>query len=329
MRPLSFLPSHSIPISPRMPIQPIHLLQWVLRGSYISSDQMVSAVPTIQIPIHSQDTINSAHALGMGMPLAIAALIQNQVDHILQLRKSHLPRFLDWKHEDHRKPSSFKSRKSRKESLLQQHPGLLSGPQAIDLQGDEWTPIYIISASIPPTHLNCLVRDTDLQVCNVIWQFKTSNQPLALTLYINHVDPTQSPPTQRISTGPMSSHNLSRLLMGQKGVRVVHAAHYLMKALRKEPMPVASTRTGSGTPQAMRMTLRVGHTVGEFHWQTSSEAGHLDRLVLKEEDLTPYSLKNLEARPGAFALANKHPDCVYIAPFRIHFPLRHGCQSDP
>ena len=152
MRPLSFLPSHSIPISSRMPIQPIHLLQWVLRGSYISSDQMVSAVPTIQIPIHSQDTINSAHALGMGMPLAIAALIQNQVDHILQLRKSHLPRFLDWKHEDHRKPSSFKSRKSRKESLLQQHPGLLSGPQAIDLQGDEWTPIYIISASIPPTH---------------------------------------------------------------------------------------------------------------------------------------------------------------------------------
>ncbi|PIL25917.1 hypothetical protein GSI_11670 [Ganoderma sinense ZZ0214-1] len=46
------------------------------------------------------------------------------------------------------------------------------------------------------------------------------------------------------------------------------------------------------------MALRIGHTVGEFHWQAGSEAGHSDRLILKEEDLTPYSLKNLEARPG-------------------------------
>ncbi|KAM5530839.1 hypothetical protein V8D89_015483 [Ganoderma adspersum] len=56
--------------------------------------------------------------------------------------------------------------------------------------------------------------------------------------------------------------------------------------------------TESDTPKAFGIALRVGHTVGEFHWQASSEAGHPDRLFLKEEDLTPYSLRNLEARPG-------------------------------
>ncbi|KAI1790597.1 hypothetical protein LXA43DRAFT_1146300 [Ganoderma leucocontextum] len=253
----------------------------------------MSVIPTTQTPISSQDTIKLAQIQGMAIHIAISALVQNELDHILRLRKPHLPRFADWKHEDHRK-HRLKSRKSRKKSLLQQHPGLLSGPQAMDLQGDDWTPMYIISASIPPAQLKDTAHGTDLQVCNVIWQYKTSTAgPLALTLYTNHVDPT--PSVQCTSTGHSSSHNLSRLLVGQKGVHFVHASHYLMEALRKEPTPTASNE--SDTVKAFGIGLRVGHTVGECFWQGGSEAGLPDRLILKEEDLTPYSLKSLEVRP--------------------------------
>ena len=247
----------------------------------------MSVVPTLQIPIRSQAMTNLAQNRTAGIHIAIAALVQNQVDHILRLRSPHLARFRDWNHEDHRNRRA-NSRNTRKRSLLQQYPGLLSGPQAEDLHGDDWTPRYIISASIPAANLEGPNLGTDLQICNVIWQYKTSKKPLALTLYINHVDPTSS-----------SQHNpaSSRLLVGQKGLRFAHASQYLMEALRKEPVLAASNDSGT---QQTGMGLRVGHIVGEFYWQAGHEAGHPDRLVLKEEDLTPYSLANLELRPGMF-----------------------------
>ena len=46
------------------------------------------------------------------------------------------------------------------------------------------------------------------------------------------------------------------------------------------------------------MGLRVGHMVGEFYWQNGLTTGGPESLVLKEEDLSPLSLKNVESRPG-------------------------------
>ena len=252
----------------------------------------MSAVPTIQIPIHLQATANLAQNRARGVHIGIAALVQNQVDHSLQLKELHLVRFHDWRHEDHRKRHT-KFRNARKKSLLQQCPGLLSCPQAMDLQEDDWTPGYIISASIPAANLKSAALGTDLDVYNVIWQYKTSKGPLALTLYINHIDPASS--GQCIPTS-------SRLLLGKKkGLRFVHASYHLMEALHKQPVLAASNE-----PQkAFDVGLRVAHTVvgdSEFYWQAGFEAGHPGRVVLKEKGLTPYSLADLESRPGMFDL---------------------------
>ncbi|TBU59874.1 hypothetical protein BD310DRAFT_923899 [Dichomitus squalens] len=245
----------------------------------------MAGVPT-QIHTHLQDAIDSSNSQHMRICLAIQALVQNQVD--LILKETYQTRFTNWKHEDHRSTcTTVRSKLNLKKNLLKEYPGLLSGPQAVSLRDDDWTPSYIISACILSVQLQVKVHNSNLRVCNIIWRNETSGAT-ALTFYNNHLDPMSS--FRHVITKGLSTYRTSKWTLGRRGLGFIRAAHHLMGVL-KEGLPISEARKSHG------MDLRVGHTVGEFYWQGGLNTGCAESLVLKEEDLTPLSLKNVEGRP--------------------------------
>lgn len=247
----------------------------------------MSPVPT-KAHTWTLEAVESALAYPMAAHLAIQPLVQNEVDQIL--KETHLHRWTSWKHEDLREHRGAR-RKPFKKNLLKEIPGLLSGPHASALHADVWQPIYILSATIPREDLVDTVYTSDLKVVNVMWQH-TEKKLIALTLFNNHLDPAAH--FAHFVLDGASTNRASQWAVGHKGTGFIRAAHYLFGALRS-----SSPRL----PGDVGVGLRVGNTTGEFAWYRKPENSSSE-LVLRQRDLTPLSLKNIEGRPGKLCFAN-------------------------
>ena len=227
------------------------------------------------------DTVKAAGTAPMSLPLAVQALIQNQVDQTLKELRAR--RWAEWQHEDFRdQDPSAKER--RKKVLLETIPGMLVGPHARALRHEDWLPCYVLSAYIPPSRLRETSRHTDLLVCNVLWRHRCS-RALSLTLYNNHLDVSAT--LSNFLLGHLSTNRHSQWAVGGHGQGFLRACHYIIGTYR--------ISTGNNTPQ-LEMSLRVGNTSGVFSQDCSRTRE--GALVLRSQDLTPLSFKRVRGHEG-------------------------------
>ncbi|KAI0651270.1 hypothetical protein C8Q79DRAFT_23388 [Trametes meyenii] len=189
----------------------------------------------------------------MDIPLAFQALIQNQVDQILQ--ETHQRYWAsEWCHKDlhHASPAI---RKAHKQVLLVNYPGLLSGYHAADLVDDLWMPVQEFSATIPHTQLAETSHASDLRICNVIWEHAISGA-YSVTFLNNHLHATSG--FQHFITEGLTSKQYSRWTMGRKGSGFLCAVRSLA------PLLNSAMHTDKEQHSETGVALRVGETVAEF-----------------------------------------------------------------
>ncbi|KAI0370844.1 hypothetical protein BV20DRAFT_218982 [Pilatotrama ljubarskyi] len=225
----------------------------------------------------------SASVGSMNIPLAIEALVQNQLDQVLH--EAHRRDWSDWTHEDLRKLPSA-SRKVRKQIMLKEYPGLLSGPVAVTLHEDVWLPAYVLSITIPRFLLAESTHQTDLRICDVIWEHNSSGT-LSITLFNNHLDVASS--FRHVVSEGESTKRLSKWAVGRKGCGFLRVARVLMTELR-------ASQKKTGTSLVCRFALRVGHSTGEFGWGEPKDGQ--PALMLRQLDLHPLSLQQVNEQPG-------------------------------
>ncbi|RDX44099.1 hypothetical protein OH76DRAFT_1360199 [Lentinus brumalis] len=236
----------------------------------------MAAVPTT-LHSWSSDVVEATGATKPALHLAIQALIQNQVNNILEAL--HVRHWSEWKHEDLRGLRCSTVQK-RKKLLLEGYPGLLAGPHALALRHEHWSPCYILSADIPVARL----RETPhLQVLNVLWQHQHS-KALSLTFYNNHLDNSPSF-SDFISEGP-STNRCSQWAVGTSGRGFLRACHYVLGPHQR----------AQGNMYRLAVALRVGHTTGEFMYRTSDTGK--EEFALRRQDLTPLSFQRVNSDKG-------------------------------
>ncbi|KAH9893950.1 hypothetical protein C8Q73DRAFT_835994 [Cubamyces lactineus] len=244
------------------------------------------------------------------LPLAIQTLVQNQLDQILI--ETQQRRWETWHHEDFRLVSPA-VRETRKQSLLEEHPGLLSGPGGASLNQIAWQPLYILSITVPRADLKETTHGTDLHVCNVVWVHSTSGT-LSLSFYNNHLEPTSS--FRHVVTEGLSTKRGSQWTVGKRGVGFIHACRWLERdLLRDKPdqgQPVEESLCG--------VALRVGYSIG--------------RLVLRKqpgEDKSRPSFTHIDLAPSTASPDHSRPEStlpssedvwVVELPMARHFDAR-------
>ncbi|KAI0326818.1 hypothetical protein GY45DRAFT_62516 [Cubamyces sp. BRFM 1775] len=207
------------------------------------------AVPSTQTPPTKPD-----HDPSNDVALAIQALVQNQLDQVLI--ETHKRRWETWHHEDLRQLSPA-DRQTRKQGLLQDHPGLLSGIGAVLLNQAMWQPMYILSITIPRADLKETTHWSNLRVCNVVWEHSTSGL-LSLSLFNNHLEPTSS--FRHVVTEGLSTKRNSQWAVGRRGVGFTHACRWLEKGLFWDKIGQAQLTDES----LCGVALRVGQSVGKL-----------------------------------------------------------------
>ncbi|KAI0351599.1 hypothetical protein OH77DRAFT_1429420 [Trametes cingulata] len=222
----------------------------------------------------------SASLGSMNIPFSVLSLVQNQVDQVL--KETHRRDWPDWTHDDLRQVP-VASRKVRKQMLLKDYPGLLSGLGAVSLYEDVWLPVYVLSVTIPRFLLAESSYQTDLRLCNVIWEH-TSAATCSLSLFNNHLDTLSS--LRHIVTEGESTKRRSRWPVGRHGHGFIRAVRVLMTELHN-----TANRTGS-----RGMTLRVGHSTGEFGWGPLKDGQ--PPLMFRQLELYPLSLEAVNGQSG-------------------------------
>ncbi|KAI0651275.1 hypothetical protein C8Q79DRAFT_899762 [Trametes meyenii] len=249
----------------------------------------------------------------MEVALAVQALVQNQVDQLLlETRQCH---WADWTHEDLRQASSL-VRQERKKALLEQHPGLLSGLRAVDLGERAWTPIYVLSTTVPQARLKNTSHGSDLSLCDVVWAHDASRTKLSLTFFNNHLEKTSS--FRHFVGGAPSTKRRSGWTAGRR------AGGGFLRAVRSLMVALYGVCNSQQAAPGAGVTLRVGNDVGEFGWGAESQDGQT-QLILKQMALTPLSLKDEVSRSDfAFPFDNDAPTSTRELPKEARIAAIYG-----
>ena len=248
----------------------------------------------------------------MTLPLAVQALVQNQVNQIL--KETHQRQWDSWHHDDLR-TTCRSLRLVAKRDLVSKVPSLLSGHLASFLRDDAWSPLYILSVCIPRDSLVECSYATPFRLYNVMWQHDTS-KAISITLYNNHLDVNSS--FSQFAQGAPSTNCGSTWAVGNNGNGFLRASTYLVKMF--DNSPAQGVHKKKERASQFGLGLRVGHSVGGLvHDEAAS--GNPDQLVLWQENLTPYSWKAIQATPGPLLFVAVFA-WVVLSNDRLSLPLR-------
>lgn len=219
----------------------------------------------------------------MNTPFALQAFLQNQVDQLL--KEAHRRDCAEWTHEDLRSTSPA-FRLAKKQSLLSECPGMLSGLGAIALNEDAWSPMYVLSMTIARSALAETSHLSDFHILNVVWEH-TRSGTLSVTLFNNHLDGESD--FRHIVTEGLSTKRRSQWTPGRRGSGFLSAVRALMTELYlPQNVPIKDI--------SRSVALRVGDSVGEYGWSEPKDGQR--ELMLRQYELCPLSLANVQSVPG-------------------------------
>ncbi|KAJ7611509.1 hypothetical protein DFH06DRAFT_1371956 [Mycena polygramma] len=231
------------------------------------------------------------------VPFAVGEYVQNAVD---QIRKELESReWSDWKREDLTSAHAV-TRTRRKQSLIEEYPGLLTGPHGALLKRIKaWTPCYVVSAMIPKTMLRTSWK-TNLKIVLVVWKHETVGAS-ALSVFNNHMDPQTTFSSFTVDGSSTSRDN--EWAVGEKGKGFILATQFLFQHVEStlSRMRAAHPRMPDDVKGAV--SFRVGHQIGTLKWKNDED----DLLQVVLDDLTPDKQHAAEqglSRPSRPALHN-------------------------
>ncbi|OJT12334.1 hypothetical protein TRAPUB_11109 [Trametes pubescens] len=219
----------------------------------------------------------------MNIPFALQAFLQNQVDQLL--KETHQRDWTNWTHEDLRLTSPA-FRLARKQGLLSECPGMLSGLGAVALNEDAWSPMYVLSITIARSALGETSYSSDFRIINVVWEH-TRSGILSVTLFNNHLD--EGSDFRHIVTEGLSTKRRSQRIPGRRGSGFLCAVRAIMIELYlPQNVPIKDI--------CRSVALRVGDSVGEYGWSEPKDGQR--ELMLRQYELRPLSLANVQSVPG-------------------------------
>ncbi|KAJ6583498.1 hypothetical protein DFH09DRAFT_1029158 [Mycena vulgaris] len=161
----------------------------------------------------------------------------------------------DWKREDYRPWLCREFLEHRKQRLINDFPGLLSGPDGALLKRTKnWLPAYIVSAIIPNAQIKLAARragmepatETDLKIALVLWRH-AEVEIQAFTAFNNHLDP-EAGFWNFVVDGASTSRD-NPFAVGEKGKGFGLGTQYFFEYVLEYPFVFV---TGSGSPNGSR-----------------------------------------------------------------------------
>ncbi|KAJ6583595.1 hypothetical protein DFH09DRAFT_911624 [Mycena vulgaris] len=222
---------------------------------------------------------------------AVKEYVQNVVGQALKDLK--VREWSEWSREDLRELPT-KQREQRKQSLIVEYPGLLTGPHGAALKRTKaWVPWYILSAKIPQSRLRTMITTTDLRIALVVWRHTTAEIG-ALSVYNNHLDSRAKFSSFTVDGASTSGHN--EWAVGEKGKGFILATQYLFE--RIEASILSLRNAGRDLPKE-GISFRVGHQIGTLKWKKSRYPDEDDLLQVVLDDLTPLTVEEYMEKQGA------------------------------
>ncbi|KAH9948460.1 hypothetical protein B0H21DRAFT_234315 [Amylocystis lapponica] len=240
-------------------------------------------------------TRNCMQLQHIDVALAVAEYLRNVIAQVFtETQKPRLP-YNFWTGEDLRK-CTLEERKSRKQQLMKQWPGLLSGPHGAHIgETSTWLPQYVVRATLPRSSCAQAKHDTDLKICIVLWQSSIFlDSQVALSFFNNHLD-SSTHLFHFVVDGATAGASVDIGWTGPElqGLGFMHASQVLFqevdryrKALGEEHAHKQAKKRG--------VSFRVGHHVAELHWKTSNNV-EVPVCYVAIQDLTPQSLSALQS----------------------------------
>ncbi|KAL1736138.1 hypothetical protein EV714DRAFT_198797 [Schizophyllum commune] len=225
------------------------------------------------------------------IPFAAKEYLQNQVGQLLKERNIYA--WNDWTHNDLRE-STQKEREACKKQLMQDYPGLLTGPHGASLRKSAWQPIYVLSATLERNQLVRTHYSDALKICTVVWNGKSNKDDetvlMGLSFYNNHLDRGAHFGTF-VTDGASTSRRT--IAVGEKGKGFILATQYLHEEIERHCKDLdPKLKTG--------VSFRVGSEVGELTWKKErviyyDEYGRPEPPLLQvvKDDLQPWTADSL------------------------------------
>ncbi|KAL1695576.1 hypothetical protein GGG16DRAFT_45052 [Schizophyllum commune] len=192
------------------------------------------------------------------IPFAAKEYLQNQVGQLLKERNIYA--WNEWTHQDLRE-STQKEREACKKQLIQEYPGLLTGPHGASLRKSAWQPVYVLSATVERNQLVRTPYHDALKICTVVWHGKNNKDDetvyMGLSFYNNHLDRSAHFGTF-VTDGASTSRRT--IAVGEKGKGFILATQYLHEEIERHCKDLdPKLKTG--------VSFRVGNQVGELAWK--------------------------------------------------------------
>ncbi|KAI4518569.1 hypothetical protein K525DRAFT_208192 [Schizophyllum commune Loenen D] len=225
------------------------------------------------------------------IPFAAKEYLQNQVGQLLKERNIYAWNY--WTHNDFRE-STQKEREACKKQLIQEYPGLLTGPHGASLRKSAWQPIYVLSATVERNQLVRTHYSDALKICTVVWNGKNNKDDetilMGLSFYNNHLDRGAHFGTF-VTDGASTSRRT--IAVGEKGKGFILATQYLHEEIERHCKDLdPKLKTG--------VSFRVGSEVGELTWKKErviyyDEYGRPEPPLLQvvKDDLQPWTADSL------------------------------------
>ncbi|KAJ7443144.1 hypothetical protein FB451DRAFT_984673, partial [Mycena latifolia] len=206
----------------------------------------------------------------------------------------------DWKREDLREASS-KDRQSRKQRLIQESPGILTGPHGAKLKDKGWLPLYILSATISAAEITLAATRmrtkhrtvpglADLTIAIILWRHDTA--PLqALSVFNNHLD-ADAKFSSFVVDGESTSRS-NKWAVGEMGKGFASTCQFFVEAVEKF---LTAQKVRKSPKDDAGVSFRMGHQIGTFHWIKKPP-----KLRVVQDDLTPFTVEEYLRHQGAYA----------------------------
>ncbi|KAJ7277405.1 hypothetical protein C8J57DRAFT_1713757 [Mycena rebaudengoi] len=222
---------------------------------------------------------------------AVKEYVQNVVGQIL--KDLRVREWSDWEREDLRASLDVpvKQRETRKQFIIANYPGLLTGPHgAVLKRAKAWLPSYILSATIPQSRLP--MSNTDLKIAIVVWKHNTVDT-IALSFYNNHLDKRATFSSFTVDGSSTSRDNYFAYL-------VEHVEAFRLKLTHPDrPLP-ADVKSA--------VSFRVGQQIGTTKWKKARYEDEDDLLQVVLDDLTPRTVDQYLEKQAADAKYAKNPN---------------------
>jgi hypothetical protein len=189
-----------------------------------------------------------------------------------------------------------KEQEQRKQTLITEYPGLLTGPHGALLKRTKaWVPWYILSATIPQSRLTHIFTTTDLKIALVHWRHKTLEIG-ALSVFNNHLDSRATFSSFTVDGSSTSRDN--QWAVGEKGKGFILATQFLFEFVEETIAELKETDPGLSKEIKGAVSFRVGHQIGTLKWKKSRYPDEDDLLQVVLDDLTPRTVEDYMDQQG-------------------------------